>query len=66
MYFLEFDSDPWRFRKIKIFPLQIKNFRLVRAHKKDVNWIRQILSQISLKTEFIIQSEHQFDAYNML
>jgi hypothetical protein len=47
MYFLDFDSTTLQFKKMTLIPMQIKNFSLHHASKKDCEWLLETLNQFS-------------------
>jgi poly-gamma-glutamate synthesis protein (capsule biosynthesis protein) len=59
MYFPDFAPDTFKFQKLRIVPMQIKNFRLHLASEADTHWIWQTLVKISWNTHFTLHSPHE-------
>lgn len=55
MYFLEFDKINFLLKRMILIPLQIKNFSLHRANKKDCEWMLKLMNEISFNIRFKLQ-----------
>jgi poly-gamma-glutamate synthesis protein (capsule biosynthesis protein) len=56
MYFLTFDPSERRLVRLDMTPLQIRRFRLQRASKQDVSWLRDTLDRECAKLGTRIES----------
>lgn len=63
MYFAYFDADTGNISKLKIVPMQIKNFKLNYASRNDAKWIKNILNREgkALNTEFKLLSDNSIE-----
>lgn len=57
MYFLDFDRKNLNFKKMTLFPLQIKKFSLHCANQTDSTWLLQSLNKCSSPIEFKMQNQ---------
>jgi poly-gamma-glutamate capsule biosynthesis protein CapA/YwtB (metallophosphatase superfamily) len=49
MYLADIDSTTGDLAALEMVPVQIRQFRLVRSSKEDVEWLRQTLDRVSLR-----------------
>jgi poly-gamma-glutamate synthesis protein (capsule biosynthesis protein) len=63
MYFAGFDADTGNISKLKIVPMQIKNFKLNYAGRNDADWIKNILNREgkAFDTEFKLLSDNSIE-----
>jgi len=63
MYFADFDTDMGNLSKLKIIPMQIKNFKLNYAGRNYAEWIKHVLNREGkvFDTEFKLPSDNSID-----
>lgn len=63
MYFSDFDADTGNLSKLKIVPMQIKNFKLNYASRNDAKWIKNILNREgkAFDTKFKLLSDNSIE-----
>jgi poly-gamma-glutamate synthesis protein (capsule biosynthesis protein) len=63
MYFASFDADTGNISKLKIVPMQIKNFKLNYAGRNDAEWIKNILNREgkAFDTKFKLLSDNSIE-----
>ncbi|AKB77353.1 poly-gamma-glutamate synthesis protein (capsule biosynthesis protein) [Methanosarcina horonobensis HB-1 = JCM 15518] len=63
MYFVDFDTDMGKISKLKIIPMQIKNFKLNYAGRNYAKWIKHVLNREgkAFDTEFKLLSDNSIE-----